>query len=316
LTAFSYFKEISPGNFVFTANNGTAGTELWTTDGTTAGTNMIKDINPGANGSNPTSFKVVLNGKLYFKANNGTDGWELWVTDGTSAGTNMIKDINPGSASGVSGNNFFSKHNGKVYFGADDGINGKELWVSDGTTAGTNMLFDINNGSGDGNPRFMTSYNGHLVFGGENGIDGMELYLSDGTTAGTSVIQPAISPNSAPLYLTYQLINFNGDLYFGADYDSKDYELWKLHIDAPVGVTEIAKNIELELFPNPINKQLEINYSGTIQEINITNMQGQGIPFQSNKDNKKIEFDNLSTGIYFLYILTDRGIVQKQFIKN
>lgn len=314
LSAFTRFIELSPGNFVFQANDGgTSGYELWLTDGTTAGTVLVKEINPGAGNSFPT-FGAVANGRVYFSANNGTDGIELWTTDGTTAGTNMVKDINPGASS--SSCTRFTEHNGRIYFNAEDGINGKELWVTDGTTAGTNMLLDIDNGAGNGFPNYLTSYNGHLLFIADDGINDKELYLSDGTTAGTSVIQPPISPNSAPLQSTTQLYEFNGDLYFGANYDSKGHELWKLHIDAPVGITEITKDIELELFPNPINKQLDINYSGTIQEINITNMQGQRIPFQSNRDNKKIEFDNLSAATYFINIKTDKGITNRTFVKK
>ena len=38
---------------LFVADSGSTGRELWITDGTTAGTRLLKDINPGATGSNP-----------------------------------------------------------------------------------------------------------------------------------------------------------------------------------------------------------------------------------------------------------------------
>ena len=40
----------------FTADDGTNGRELWISDGTTAGTVMLKDINPGAAGSSPSNL--------------------------------------------------------------------------------------------------------------------------------------------------------------------------------------------------------------------------------------------------------------------
>jgi ELWxxDGT repeat protein len=47
------------------------GQELWTSDGTAAGTMMVKDINPGAGGSSPGAM-TNFNGTLYFSANDGT----------------------------------------------------------------------------------------------------------------------------------------------------------------------------------------------------------------------------------------------------
>jgi len=76
------------------AGAGAHGEELWKTDGTLAGTALVKDINPGPNSSTPVGAIAVGN-KLFFIANDGTHGVELWVSDGTALGTVMVKDINP-----------------------------------------------------------------------------------------------------------------------------------------------------------------------------------------------------------------------------
>jgi ELWxxDGT repeat protein len=50
---------VSNGTLYFIADDGVSGEELWKTDGTDAGTVLVKDINPGAGGSGPdrlTSF--------------------------------------------------------------------------------------------------------------------------------------------------------------------------------------------------------------------------------------------------------------------
>ena len=108
------------GTLFFTTDDGTTGIELWKSDGTAAGTLLVKDINPGAASANPGSLTNVA-GTLFF----GTD-------DGTTAGTVLVKDINPG-ASGSSVGRILNVA-GTLFFSAIDGTTGRELWKSDGET--------------------------------------------------------------------------------------------------------------------------------------------------------------------------------------
>lgn len=71
------------------------GTELWRTDGTTKGTEFVKDIWEGASYGSPANFGS-LGKTLFFSANDGTNGIELWKSD--SAGTVLVKDIYAGTA--------------------------------------------------------------------------------------------------------------------------------------------------------------------------------------------------------------------------
>ncbi len=69
--------------------------ELWKTDGSTTGTQLVKkfaDFYPAS------TFRAV-GGSLYFIASDGVAGEELWKTDGSEAGTVLVKDINPTSGS-------------------------------------------------------------------------------------------------------------------------------------------------------------------------------------------------------------------------
>jgi ELWxxDGT repeat protein len=114
------------GGLVFSGNDDTAGSELWFTDGTPAGTRLVKDIQPGAGSSNPSSF-VVAGGRVFFAADDGVHGNELWESDGTAAGTRMVQDINPGPAS--SNPSGMTAAGSLLYFSADDGLTGQELWA-------------------------------------------------------------------------------------------------------------------------------------------------------------------------------------------
>src|SRR5262249_60144077 len=87
------------GTAVFRGGDGVTGRELWKSDGTAAGTVLVKDIRPGPDYGYPENLTGVGR-TLFFTANDGVNGQELWKSDGTEAGTVLVKDINPGSAFG------------------------------------------------------------------------------------------------------------------------------------------------------------------------------------------------------------------------
>ncbi|MBK7966726.1 MAG: hypothetical protein IPK10_16655 [Bacteroidetes bacterium] len=55
------------GLLFFTATDGTNGTELFVSDGTTAGTNLFADLVPGSAASNPRNF-IEFNNHMFFAA--------------------------------------------------------------------------------------------------------------------------------------------------------------------------------------------------------------------------------------------------------
>jgi ELWxxDGT repeat protein len=84
------------GALYFIADDGVTGRELWKTDGTAAGTVLVKDLNPGPAASGATTM-IVFNGALYLTATNGVNGTELWKSDGTAGGHGPLEGHQPRS---------------------------------------------------------------------------------------------------------------------------------------------------------------------------------------------------------------------------
>jgi bacillolysin len=150
------------------------GKELWKSDGTEAGTMLVKDIAPGSSSGFPSELTEVA-GKLIFKARGSTNDWEPWISDGTEAGTEMITEIVPGP-DGRSLRNFMEIGD-TVFFATSNVFTGEELWQSDGTEPGTQMVLDIWVGRASSYPDWMTDAEGVLFFRADDGIHGSEIWV-------------------------------------------------------------------------------------------------------------------------------------------
>ena len=243
----------SNGVFFFSAyGSNNVGSELWKSDGTAAGTVLVKDI---ATGTNPSyvNFLTNVNGTLFFRActdgNNST--YELWKSDGTTEGTNMIKDIRVGQQ-GSNPQNLIEL-NGNLFFTADDGINGEELWKSDGTTAGTVMIKDIYAGSISSSPKYLTLYNNELYFQAHGGFvspsSGETLWKTDGTTIGTVMVTTTNKPG-----FPEELLVSNNFLFFSAKSSTSGRELWKT--DGTSSGTVVVKDINSGAFTSSFPQKL------------------------------------------------------------
>lgn len=218
-----------PGNFIFPFGDNVSRSELWQSDGTPAGTVLVKSFSPPSGGQSPfIFFPISINftnetltyplfqgNKFFLKAGSTANGNELWVSDGTSSGTSIVKDINPGTGNGLSGNFSYVYTSTDFFFAANDGTHGNELWQSDGTSGGTSMVYDINPGAADSDPGldFFVS-NGKVIFTATNGDDPVktDLYVIDGSYQALPVrlTDFIVSPNGNDALLkwsTHQEIN-------------------------------------------------------------------------------------------------------------
>jgi ELWxxDGT repeat protein len=337
------------GQLFFVANDFQSGTEIWNSDGTTSGTQLIKDINPGSQGSSVNSITPFGN-ICYFLADDGVHGQELWKSDGTAQGTFMVTDLTFGSQSSaikhltrVDNNLFFvlkksseqelwktdgtssgtvlvkiieakslTSFNNELFFAGNDTSNGFELWKSDGTLNGTLMIKDIDN-NGSSVPENFIEFNSELYFTANDGISGNEMWKTNGTDSGTTMISD-INPGDASSNISKFTIAGN-ILYFIANDGVHDRELWAWD-PLNVSVQTIKNNPSPtgKLYPNPNQGLFNIElYHNDATELRVYNIAGKFIKgLHLNNTNTTINLNELSSGVYFAHLINKKS---KQLIK-
>jgi ELWxxDGT repeat protein len=167
----------------FTAGDGTHGSELWRTDGTAAGTRLVKDVNPGTEGSEATLAGAMGN-VLVFTATTGTTR-QLWRSDGTAAGTFVLGTVPPSANLGgyyvmtiPAGTRVFlmvRQHYSEPW----------DLFVSSGVAGDLRKVGTY----AIGFEPIPYGKDGKLYFVVEDPVVQSQFFVSDGTAAGTGMIQ-------------------------------------------------------------------------------------------------------------------------------
>ncbi len=221
------FTEVNGELFFILGSN-----ELWKSDGTEAGTVLLKIFSgfAGTSGNFEGSKNLIAyNNKLFFVADDG-EGRELWVSDGTVPGTVILKDLDSTIAS--SNPTEFNIINGKLLFlsseaaGSTDGV-----WVSDGSAIGTQRIASVSVNTDvnyyDGKPTavsmFVDSLN-LMFFTANDGSNGSEIWVTDGTPTGTKMVMD-INPSGDSEPAMFR--PGNGFLIFSAQDADFRARLWK-----------------------------------------------------------------------------------------
>jgi len=247
------FPTIAPlGNqIVFKFPSSESGTGLWISDGTQAGTRLVRELNPAGD----AGVEFASPGTpLLFAADDGVTGDELWATDGTPEGTRLVRNIAPDDEQTLSSSAHDLVRVGDIiYFvtsippsfipdqlwktdGSADGTvllhgplapitqftalddrvffaAGPTLWTSDGTPDGTVALTTPDESSPSSISDLTRLVNVVIFLQRVRG--GSQLCRSDGTVAGT---QCFASGGSGPR------VAFGDELFFLTDF--ADTELW------------------------------------------------------------------------------------------
>ena len=220
---------IAFGGFtLFVASTPDQGAELWRTDGTAAGTSLVRDIQPGTEGSDPGGFVQAM-GAVYFHARTAADGIELWRTDGTTAGTQMVLDLATGPFHGLYVSGGLLELNGALLFIGRTQQQTFRLYSTDGTPAGTQPIADAGiYFFSEVVPLLESTANGlpgvHVTTSLTQAPTGLEPWITDGTPLGTQLLLD-IAPGSTSSTPT-EFFGHAGKIYFTADDQVHGRELW------------------------------------------------------------------------------------------
>jgi ELWxxDGT repeat protein len=252
---------VANNTLFFVGTDGVNGAELWKSNGTSAGTVLVKNVNPSTSDFFsdaapdlysdyfPPVHLTNVNGTIFFVPLHTIEGAQdyvhLYKSNGTEAGTVLVKKVPLENV-----DNFLSL-NGRLVFTGYYGIS-YEVWSSDGTSGGTQRI--------KANERFGDNYLGGFYRVGTNlvftdNVQGYayQLWKTDGTVGGTQMIRQM---NSAPgefeeFNTTLFFTEHGAETYFESGDGINDYELWQS--DLTTEGTFMVKNIADTSFAGSFN---------------------------------------------------------------
>ncbi|MCW3115099.1 MAG: type sorting protein, partial [Segetibacter sp.] len=322
-SAGTFTTALFQGNkFFFIATTPDKGAELWISDGSDAGTQMIKDINPNAKDGVTNSTYLYTTTAFYFSGDDGVHGSELWKSDGTADGTVMVADINPNADLQQTNSDveFGMVLNNKIIFNANNGDNtADDLYRLEGTFSSLplNLLdFTVISKNADANVAWTTLTEVNVKdFSVQRSDDGAH-FVTIGTVgaAGNSTEKRG-----------YRFTDV------GIGNSNRDVVYYKLLINDKDGKSATSKIVSLRLkgagewavkmVKNPVLSDINLLVTGVIEpvKVSVSDISGRAVNIKATvSGNGQITLSaaNLVPGVYVLRAETssDRKVIK--FVKQ
>ena len=221
---------MSGGKIFFLGQWYSNSSDLWTTDGTAAGTRLVGQV--GINYPFGNLLNSLGDGRVLFQAGDAATGTELYVSDGTAAGTHIVTDLNKQVIHAASSDvHFLTARGAGVVFYNSDSLHGPQLWSSDGTLGGTHRAADIAAGASGGSPTDILTLGSKTYFVGTDQSTS-QLFVEEG-----GVITRLTFGASTPVLSYTAPFIFNGKVYYAGSTDH-GAALWST--DGTVAGTTLA----------------------------------------------------------------------------
>ncbi len=125
-------------------------------------------------------------------------------------------------------------------------------------------------------------------------------------------------PYSAPQYLLFN-VAILPNIAAGFTESAMEVDYVRVYQESTASVSKNDNLLEVTLFPNPVNNELNIQFSSNLNAIKgtIYTVTGQKVQEFYQKDiAKKIDVSNLTKGIYFLRLASEKGTSLHKIIKK
>ncbi|MDQ0595649.1 ELWxxDGT repeat protein [Chryseobacterium ginsenosidimutans] len=283
--------------------------ELYASNGDQASAILLKSHNSSFGSAVINRDTEILNNKLFYFVTGYPSG--VYSTDGTVVGTTEV----------YSGGNFFGdiklKKCGNQLFFTNN--NSTELWKTNGTATGTASL-----GANFSAIKEMACVNNYLYFLND---DSQKIWRSNGTSAGTVPLDIFITNNDNQLLANENILKMatdNEKLFLTIYTKDHGNELYTVTDPLPIYLATNEANVNtknpvsaIQVYPNPVsdNFSLKVKDDYKIEAIKIFDASGKQVK-NIIYNNDKINVADLSSGIYFLKIKTDKGEYLSKIIKK